>query len=40
VYEGVQREALWFNGGWHDYVTFGMLEVSGRHGRRKHFLRK
>jgi RimJ/RimL family protein N-acetyltransferase len=34
VLEGRRREEIWFNGGWHDFITFGMLEnewrVSGK----------
>lgn len=26
TYEGCKRELLWFNGGWHDYLSFSMLE--------------
>jgi RimJ/RimL family protein N-acetyltransferase len=26
VYEGCKRELLWFNGGWHDYLSWSMLE--------------
>ncbi|KAF4629149.1 hypothetical protein G7Y89_g8994 [Cudoniella acicularis] len=26
VYEGSKRELLWHNGGWHDYLSFSMLE--------------
>ncbi|KAH6675770.1 acyl-CoA N-acyltransferase [Halenospora varia] len=25
-YEGCKRELLWHNGGWHDYLSFSMLE--------------
>lgn len=28
--EGRQRESMWFNGGWHDTVTYGMLEQEWR----------
>ncbi|KAI1385439.1 putative GNAT family acetyltransferase [Hypoxylon trugodes] len=28
--EGRQREAMWFNGGWHDYVIHGILEDEWR----------
>ena len=24
--EGTLRESVWFRGGWHDYLSFGMLE--------------
>jgi RimJ/RimL family protein N-acetyltransferase len=30
VYEGAQREALWFDGGWHDLVFQSMLEDEWR----------
>ena len=30
VPEGRKREEVWFNGGWHDVVTFGMLEHEWR----------
>ncbi|KAI0123404.1 GNAT family acetyltransferase [Xylariales sp. AK1849] len=30
VLEGRKREELWFDGGWHDYVTYGMLENEWR----------
>jgi RimJ/RimL family protein N-acetyltransferase len=40
VYEGAQREALWFNGGWHDYVTFGMLEGEWKARQEKKLLEK
>jgi RimJ/RimL family protein N-acetyltransferase len=30
VYEGREREAVWYDGGWHDYVFFGMLEGESR----------
>jgi RimJ/RimL family protein N-acetyltransferase len=40
VYEGAQREALWFNGGWHDYVTFGMLEGEWKARQEKTLLEK
>ena len=26
VLEGRQRESLWYQGGWHDYLSFSMLE--------------
>ncbi|KAI8963490.1 acyl-CoA N-acyltransferase [Daldinia sp. FL1419] len=28
--EGRHREAVWFNGGWHDHVLYGMLEDEWR----------
>lgn len=28
--EGRQREHMWFNGGWHDNITYGMLEHEWR----------
>jgi RimJ/RimL family protein N-acetyltransferase len=30
VYEGREREGVWYDGGWHDYVFFGMLEGEWR----------
>lgn len=30
VYEGREREAVWYDGGWHDLVFFGMLEGEWR----------
>jgi RimJ/RimL family protein N-acetyltransferase len=30
VPEGRKRKAVWFNGAWHDFVTFGMLEDEWR----------
>ncbi|KAI1409212.1 putative GNAT family acetyltransferase [Hypoxylon sp. FL1857] len=33
--EGRQRESMWFNGGWHDNVTYGMLEDEWRDMQRK-----
>lgn len=30
VEEGRRREEIWFNGGWHDFVTFGVLEGEWR----------
>jgi RimJ/RimL family protein N-acetyltransferase len=30
VYEGCKRELLWFNGGWHDYLSWSMLEHEWR----------
>jgi RimJ/RimL family protein N-acetyltransferase len=30
VYEGCKRELLWFNGGWHDYLSWSMLEDEWR----------
>ncbi len=30
VPEGRKRKAIWFNGDWHDYVLFGMLEDEWR----------
>ncbi|RDL29903.1 Acyl-CoA N-acyltransferases (Nat) [Venustampulla echinocandica] len=26
VYEGCKRELLWFNGGWHDFLSFSILD--------------
>lgn len=26
VFEGRKRELLWYNGGWHDLLSFSMLE--------------
>jgi len=26
VYEGCKRQCLWYDGGWHDYISFSMLE--------------
>ncbi|CAJ2508991.1 Uu.00g140170.m01.CDS01 [Anthostomella pinea] len=33
--EGRQRENVWFNGGWHDWLTYGMLEHEWRDMQRK-----
>jgi RimJ/RimL family protein N-acetyltransferase len=30
VYEGCKRELLWFNGGWHGYLSWSMLEDEWR----------
>ncbi|EHL02848.1 putative Uncharacterized N-acetyltransferase YoaA [Glarea lozoyensis 74030] len=30
VYEGCKRELLWFNGDWHDYLSWSMLEHEWR----------
>ena len=35
VFEGRKRELLWFNGGWHDWISYSMLvdewrELRGR----------
>jgi len=30
VPEGVKREALWHNGGWHDFVSYSLLEHEWR----------
>ena len=30
VMEGRRREEIWFDGGWHDFVTYGMLEGEWR----------
>jgi RimJ/RimL family protein N-acetyltransferase len=30
VYEGCKRGILWYNGGWHDFIMFGMLEGEWR----------
>ncbi|KAI1468232.1 acyl-CoA N-acyltransferase [Daldinia caldariorum] len=35
ISEGKHREAIWFNGGWHDHVLYGMLEHEWREGQRK-----
>jgi RimJ/RimL family protein N-acetyltransferase len=35
VYEGSQREALWFDGGWHDIVLQSMLEDEWRQRQQK-----
>ena len=33
--EGRKRQSLWFNGGWHDHLTFGMLEDEWRDSERE-----
>ncbi|KAI8626245.1 putative GNAT family acetyltransferase [Xylariaceae sp. FL1651] len=33
--EGRERESMWFAGGWHDGVTYGILEDEWRDGQRK-----
>ncbi|KAI1773218.1 acyl-CoA N-acyltransferase [Hypoxylon cercidicola] len=33
--EGRQRDWMWFNGGWHDHVLYGMLEDEWREMQRK-----
>jgi RimJ/RimL family protein N-acetyltransferase len=30
VQDGCKRECLWYNGGWHDYLSFSMLEHEWR----------
>jgi len=30
TFEGSKRECLWFNGGWHDYMSFSILEQEWR----------
>ncbi|KAH8664457.1 acyl-CoA N-acyltransferase [Xylariales sp. PMI_506] len=35
VEEGRKREEMWFDGGWHDYVVFGMLEHEWRDKMKK-----
>ncbi|KAI1842144.1 hypothetical protein JX265_005721 [Neoarthrinium moseri] len=33
--EGCRREEVWFDGGWHDHITFGMLENEWREKMQK-----
>ena len=40
VKEGVKRELLWYNGGWHDYVSWSMLEDEWRVRQEKKGLSK
>jgi len=35
VYEGAEREALWFDGGWHDIVFHSILEDEWRQRQQK-----
>ncbi|KAH6658254.1 GNAT family acetyltransferase [Truncatella angustata] len=35
VLEGRKREEIWFNGEWHDYVTYGVLEGEWRNKMKK-----
>lgn len=34
VYEGTKREALWWDGGWHDIIELSMLEAEWRERKR------
>ncbi len=37
VFEGRKREVLWYNGGWHDLISFSILETEwkGKQGKQK-----
>lgn len=35
VFEGRKRECLWYDGGWHDFLSFSMLEGEWRAGRQQ-----